>query len=210
MISRSMVSRVCVLAVALLLVSSCTDAPLVSVDDAATGSEYSTVSKQAPRPVPFRAEMAWYAVPEFAPGFPAGLDFFDGRCSVPSSWVLSYPVTGDASHLGELGGFGSHCAVVIFNPDGSIGGTGSDWELTLVADNGDELTFVGAGNYQAGTTDFGAPWWSQDWTVTGGTGRFLEAGGSGSLHGVFLGFGEPSPVTMEGELIYDASNRSRK
>lgn len=197
----------------LVLISACSESGISAVDDGAEETTGIARAGKAPRAVPFKATTAWTAYPTLAPGFPAdpfALDDFEGRCSVPSTWVLSYPITGDASHLGELGRYGSHCAVVIFNPDGTLGGTGSDWGMTLVADNGDELSFVGAGNYAAGTTDYGAPWWSQDWAVSGGTGRFVGASGNGSLHGVFLGFGEPSPVTLEGTLTYDASNRSNR
>ncbi len=198
-----------------LVATGCTDGSLVANDEAMrasadaatayTGSIFA--SKQSPEGLPFKAVMDWVALPTFAPGFPANpfaLDDFGGRCSVPSTWVLDYPVAGVASHLGNLSGFGSHCSVVYFNPDGSIaGGTGSDWQMIVTAANGDQLWFASGGDdYEAGTTDDGNPWWSQGWSVTGGTGRFLDADGHGTLIGVFTGFAAASPVTMEGTLSY--------
>ena len=152
--------------------------------------------------VPFKVDMTWTVTPTFAPGFPFGLSTFENRCSVPSTWVLSYAAEGIASHMGSITGEGSHCAVVEFGSDGSIvGGSGSDVILTLVAANGDELEFdpsYGGGGVLAN----GAPWFSYDWQILSGTGRFETAEGDGSLFGVFLGFETPSVVSMEGTLNY--------
>jgi hypothetical protein len=190
-------SAACFLVVSL---AGCSDQILSPEAESAVQIEDAVQGKT--KGVPFKAEMLWSVTPTFSPGFPFGLSTFDGRCSVPSTWVLSYTVAGKASHLGNISGEGSHCAVVVWGPGGTVaGGSGSDAILTIVAANGDtfELDRVGVAS---GVLDSGAPWWSEEWGILEGTGRFSGADGNGVLHGVFAGFETPSIVTIDGTLSY--------
>ena len=196
--------RCYVLAVAIVYatgVLGCSE-PLLSpeVDDPETARE---VALGKMGDVPFKAEMLWAVTPNLAPGFPFGRSTFGGRCSVPSTWVLEYAVEGNASHMGNITGEGSHCAIVEFGPDGSIiGGSGSDAVLELVAANGDQLLEIDRNMTETGVLASGAVWWSEDWQILKGTGRFEGAVGEGSLFGVFAGFEAPSIVSVEGTLRY--------
>ncbi len=93
------------------------------------------------------------------------------------------PVTGDFGgtskglHLGKFTYIGNALVVGL---DPLIGDFEGTWTAsdTQVAANGDELHLVGEGTITLiplGGTMFGAVW-SGDWTVTGGTGRFENAG----------------------------------
>lgn len=47
-----------------------------------------------------------------------------------------------------------------------------------------------------------------EWTITGGTGRFLGATGSGTGHGVADLINGITPITYDGTITYAASSRS--
>ena len=75
---------------------------------------------------------------------------------------------------------------------------------TFQAANGDLLSDVASGNYNLATltgTD-------GHFTITGGTGRFLHAQGSGTDNLIVNVSGNVIGVTYTGTLFYDASDRS--
>jgi hypothetical protein len=75
---------------------------------------------------------------------------------------------------------------------------------TFQAANGDLLSDVASGNYNLATgtgTD-------GHFTITGGTGRFLHAHGSGTDNLIVDASGNVVGVTYAGTLFYDASDRS--
>lgn len=108
--------------------------------------------------------------------------------------------TGTASHLGRVTMTSRHCTPA---GDDILGGMGS-----FVAANGDEITFL----YE-GTAPFPGPGTvtvvaDTTFEIVGGTGRFADAHGDGSLTAVipFGGIGVPvwpgAVWTWEGEIAY--------
>ena len=110
---------------------------------------------------------------------------------------------GHASHLGKVQVSGSHCIEVepgVPTPffrlfDGRLAMRAANGDVVL-ADYSGVFTFTSAGNYT----------FQGDYVITGGTGRFEDASGTGELTGVLEG---PVPsfeqaVTLEprGEIAY--------
>ena len=98
-------------------------------------------------------------------------------------YVLKIQVngTGALSFLGQSTFSGSLCSqwTDVSPPfEGNMTGTG-----TAVAANGDELYMTMTGSYYAGTPPPTTLTMTGTYTITGGTGRFSEATGSGELYG---------------------------
>ncbi len=135
---------------------------------------------------------------------------FDGRCSVPSDYVITFGMVGEATHIGLFTGEAQHCSQLIWTPQGPGGATYGDGRFTFVAANGDTIT----GTYtdgESGAFDNGLLWFRDNWTVTGGTGRFAGATGHGEEGGTFADFfallaGAPVKMWMEGTIAYSAGN----
>jgi hypothetical protein len=150
---------------------------------------------------------------EFAPGFPNERSTFDGRCSVPSDYVISWDgLTGKATHLGSLTVVeASHCSQ--FDPASGVIPFG-DGVFTLMAANGDTVT----GTYGNGLSSFqpdGTITYTYELTIAGGTGRFAGATGDAAVSGTVVEFDMtvmPWKVTVvevfDGWIAYDASQRS--
>lgn len=143
---------------------------------------------------------------DMAPGYPAEKSDFDGRCSVPSDWVIAFAGHGNATHLGALAFSSSHCTQM----GESI--TISDGRAGLVAANGDILRYE-YGNARFSFPDEATACALIDATFVGGTGRFATATGYAEESSCFGLAGGPMVVDMEidatGALAYDASNSSR-
>jgi hypothetical protein len=142
----------------------------------------------------------------FIPAGPnVGIDTstFDGRCSVPSTWVIGFAGTGTVSHLGPMTYEGTQCTQ--YHP-ATGQGTYSDGDFTLIADNGDSLTFTHFGSFQiinnvshiTGTA-----------VITGGTGRFVGATGTMTESGTQDLTTDVLSVNYSGAITYNASMRSR-
>jgi hypothetical protein len=138
---------------------------------------------------------------QYAPGFPGGRSTFDGRCSVPSDYVIEFSGTGQIAHLGQISLVFEHCSQVDF-ATGHV--TYGDGLFTYTAANGDGLW----GTYGDGT---GAPLsetlvgWEDTFIVEGGSGRFSGASGGGVDRGtthVETGY---TAYELEGVIVYDAS-----
>jgi len=129
---------------------------------------------------------------------------FNGRCSVPSTWVIGFAGKGNFSHLGQMTFVGSQCTQ--FNP-ATGKGTYTDGDFTFVAANGDVLKSTHLGSFEiinnvthitGGTT-----------VITGGTGRFTGASGTMAESGTQDLATDVLDVTYSGSITYDASMRAR-
>lgn len=105
--------------------------------------------------------------------------------------------TGQATHLGEVNENAS--VVVDTNPADQQNGCAPETRATtLTAANGDTITMYGTGFSCPATSDA-----HDNYTITGGTGRFQGAGGSGSEYNVhtFTGPGVGvATVTYDGTI----------
>lgn len=162
---------------------------------------------------PFSAQAMWSATGIQWAGVPGqARSTFDGRCSVPSDYVISAAFEGQATHAGRVTGATSHCSQIVWGPQGPMGATYSDGEGLLRTANGSTITL----RYGNGTTgvdpDSGLMWFRDDWSFTGGTGLFAGATGSGMEGGSFASFdavlgGVPVRMWMDGTITYDPSGK---
>ena len=164
-------------------------------------------SAQPDNELPYRATYVISATGmEMAPGSPDEKSDFDGRCSVPSDWVIAFVGSGKATYLGTLAFSSSHCTQM------AEAITISDGEAELVAANGDILRYE-YGNARFSFPDEATACAVIDATFVGGTGRFAEATGDAEETSCFGLDGGPMVVDMEidavGTLAYDASDRRR-
>jgi hypothetical protein len=158
---------------------------------------------QSDKELPYRATYVISATGmEMAPGYPDQRSDFDGRCSVPSDWVIDFVGDGNATHLGTLAFSSSHCTQ--FGEAITI----SDGRAELVAANGDVLRYE-YGNARFWFPDEATACALIDATFVGGTGRFTDATGVAEESSCFGLAGGPMVVDMSidavGTLVYDAS-----
>ncbi len=166
------------------------------------------------RPYKFKGEFrvigVQWANPQGGPA-PGVVSTFDGRCSVPSDYLITFGLVGEATHLGRTTGTAQHCSQLIWTTEGPAGATYSDGRFSATAADGD----IVKGTYTNGTSgayENGLLWFHDFYTITGGTGRFLEATGGGEEGGTFSDFfallsGAPVAMWMEGTIAYEASDR---
>jgi hypothetical protein len=137
---------------------------------------------------------------------------FEGRCSVPSDYVITMAIVGEAAHLGRLSvATAQHCSQIMWTQAGPAGAEYSDGRFMMQAANGDIL----AGTYTDGTSgvdENGLLWYHDFWTITEGTGRFLKATGSGEEGGTFSDLfaflsGAQATWWAKGNIAYRASDR---
>lgn len=133
--------------------------------------------------------------PDFGPP-EFGKSDFDGRCSVPSDYVIRFSIAGEATHMGEVSAIDEHCGLFDFQT--GLGVSDSDGEMTITAANGDVLWLHH--DRRPGEPDRGQ--------FTGGTGRFTNASGEVVLQVVCNQAAGTCVLEMEGVLAYDASDRS--
>lgn len=165
--------------------------------------------------VPFHLQMSGVDRPlQMAPGVIPFLDrsTFGGRCSIPSDWITTIDGTGVAEHLGRLSAVSSHCTRFdFFSPPPGLSQFG-DGRMVLTAANGDELWITYSGSflfYPGATPDVGLSVVTfSTMTIVGGTGRFVDAGGSLTGSAVDNFPAGPNIVTLSGTIMYDASARA--
>lgn len=150
-------------------------------------------------------KIAWASGQGPAPGVTST---FDGRCTVPSDYVITAAIIGEGTHLGRFTGQMEHCSQLVWTPQGPAGATYGDGRFTLSAANGDTITGVYT-NSESGIDASGLRWFRDDWTITGGTGRFAGVTGHGEQGGAFNDFfamlaGAPIKMWMEGSIAYSA------
>lgn len=115
---------------------------------------------------------------------------------------------GTFSHLGKVVFEINHCSTMSSPTEGAFG----NGTITITARNGDQLYLSHDGTFHL-SLDEGAPAWSHidlQWTVVGGTGRFLDATGEGT--GTALGdlAAGTTAGTFRGTISYDASSSKAK
>lgn len=154
--------------------------------------------------VPFRGSgTADVTLQEFAPGFPEQGSSFDGRCSVPSSWIIRFEGAAHITHLGKVTLRFEHCT----QADLQAGiFTYTDGEFSYTAANGDALR----GTYSDGTAEMVSSdlvAWQDTFVIRGGTGRFAAATGGGEDRGTTENESGYTEFLMDGVIHYDASFR---
>jgi hypothetical protein len=164
----------------------------------------SATDGRADHALPFRATVVMSAT-GMALAPPGARSTFEGRCSVPSDWVISFVGSGSATHLGLVTFSASHCT--------QVGATisVSDGRASFVAANGDVL------REDYGDAAFSFPSSSlacatTQATFTGGTGRFAGASGSAVEFGCFDPAGGPMLVDFRlssaGTIVYNTADRA--
>jgi hypothetical protein len=126
---------------------------------------------------------------------PVGSDFDE-------TWRYRSVGTGVLSHLGRVSFVVEHCTY--FDVDT---GTGifNEGTTTFVAANGDTLVLSHSGTFEV-STEGPFALVNQDWTVEGGTGRFVGAEGHGTANPVSDFISGTTTATWTGVIEYDASN----
>lgn len=123
---------------------------------------------------PFGAKLVWNT-DSIRVVAPLGDPLFGGRCSVPSKFIEFGHFRGEIMHAGLSEGTGSQC--VQGTPKTGLSVTDAIDVFTTA--NGDKLTLAWAAPISLGNGLFVI---DGPFTVTGGTGRFEEASGEGTLH----------------------------
>lgn len=140
----------------------------------------------------------------FAPGFGPptfGRSLFDGRCTIPSDFVISFTLSGEGSHLGAYTAELEHCTQIDFTTGLSAI---SDGVATFTAANGDELW----DRYERVVPGSGSRGDPENHVFWGGTGRFEGASGEALVIARCDRSTGLCDVELQGELTYDASGRS--
>jgi hypothetical protein len=128
-------------------------------------------------------------------------------CPEGSGWRYAATGNGRFSHLGGVEFELTHCSRMTSELTGEFGsGT-----TTLTAANGDVLTLSQWGTF---TLSFGPDgsysYVDMQWEVIGGTGRFVDATGSGTATAVGDLAAETTTADWDGTIVYAASNRSAR
>jgi hypothetical protein len=132
----------------------------------------------------------------------------DDACPEGSMWRYLAVGSGRFTHLGAVELSISHCSWMTSETTGAFG-PGS---ATLTAPNGDVLTLTTWGTFELAFGPAG-PEYSYvalEWVVSGGTGRFVGATGSGTSAPVGDLLAETTTADFVGTIAYDASNRSTR
>ncbi len=209
-----MFSRIAVAVACVALLPGCqqTGAQSGALQNPAAPSLSSAASPERP----WKADLAWKVTrlewPDGQPPFSGATSTFNGRCSVPSDYVIYASFDGEATHGGRFTGDGSHCSQLHMTPQGPGAVTYSDGRGTLTSANGSTLSLrwgPGTSGFDAATGQF---WFKDRFTFAGGTGLFAGATGGGEEGGRFSDFmallsGTPAPMTMEGTITYGPGNK---
>lgn len=151
----------------------------------------------APPTVPFRGSAVTVDQPMGPPT----------DCPESAQWRYTSVGTGNLAHLGKVDVVVTHCSWLT----GPTTGAFSAADVVFTAANGDTLTMDHSGTFVLGAFGPDGPTTSDvegTWTITGGTGRFAGATGSGTLGGVGDLLAGTMPATWDGTMTYAASGRS--
>ena len=194
------------LAACALLLGACADHPSAELTGPDPATEILATRGQPDKALPYRGSgTGWVTSQVYAPGFPIERSTFEGRCSIPSDYIVEFAASGQATHLGEFTIVFGHCSRI--NVDAGTGAVSFDYgdgRGTFVAANGDQLF----GTYDAGYADLtvdGIVAWHDTFTLVGGTGRFVGASGDGQESGTTDSVTGWTTWAFEGTITYDAS-----
>jgi hypothetical protein len=143
---------------------------------------------------------------QMAPGDPGARSTFDGRCSVPSDWVIRFEAAVESPTHGPLTGEVEHCSRIVTwrtvegspVPDSASFGDG---RFSMTAPDGATLT----GTYGEGvgaTNPDGSVWYRDVVVITGGTGRFEGVQGELDEEGAWYGPDLPGETRARGVLRF--------
>jgi hypothetical protein len=131
----------------------------------------------------------------------SGSSRFDGRCSVPSSWIATFEMEGSLPHLGHVWGSASHCSQVTEVTERGPAVTYTDGRAWLRTATGEDILLDYGDGVGLVPDSTGVQVWWDRWTLRGGTGRFAEATGSGIDSGsVVVATMHLPPYLMKGTL----------
>jgi hypothetical protein len=183
------------------LPTAAVDQDLASMDLVAAGHA------QAGDEVPLRMTAdGTFIGQDLAPGFgppTLGRSTFDGRCTVPSDFVVRFSLSGRATHHGRFTASVEHCTQLDFQTGLS---TITDGSITYRAANGDVLRSRHQGASENPAVGTGSV---SHHEYVGGTGRFAGASGEATSHTACNRSTGTCVFSLQGTLRYDASDRSR-
>jgi len=136
-------------------------------------------------------------------------------CRPDAAWRHYGVGNGIFTHLGKVEISTTHCTYVTDfagDPPTPVAGVFGPSRTVLTAAPGDELymTFSGAFHIEMSASGPISVLDPITWTITGGTGRFLHANGSGSAHGTGDIVKNVSSLNWTGTISYDASDRAKR
>ncbi len=201
-----MTRRILAVSLCAILVGACTPPPIapdIPANPLAPSAAEATTGER-----PLRGHYDWTVAEVQWAGAPGtATSLFDGRCSVPSDYVIAATFTGEVTHAGRVTGTTSHCSQITWSPQGPIGSTYSDGRGTMVSADGSELSLRYSNGITGVDPDTGDTWFRDSVTLEGLTGLFEGATGRGQEGGRFKDFasilsGTPVPMWLEGIISY--------
>lgn len=136
-------------------------------------------------------------------------------CRPDAAWRYYSVGNGIFTHLGNAQASTTHCTyitAVAGDPPTPIAGDFGPSRSVFTAAPGDELYLTYSGSFHVEMTPTGPVGVIDQitWTITGGTGRFLHAAGSGSTKGSTDLVKNITTLNWTGTINYDASDRARR
>jgi hypothetical protein len=164
---------------------------------------YNASDGPAHKQLPFAAEAECNVVGmECANEYCSETSTFHGRCSIPSTWVIRFTVEGSSDPLGPIDGWAEHCSQVTWAAPGiPRTATYTDGRMEFTLAEGAKVwgTYTnGVGTFlEDGTNPF-----QDEFTFTGGTGRYRNIRGSGIEWGTATALDASIPLWMKGWIRY--------
>jgi len=136
-------------------------------------------------------------------------------CEASAAWRYYSAGPGIYTHLGKTTGSSTHCTYVTEwagDPPMPVAGEFGPGRMVLTAGPGDELYLTYSGEFHVEMSPSGpiSMIGPMTWTITGGTGRFLHATGTGTAHGTGDIVKNVTTINFGGAITYDASDRARR
>jgi hypothetical protein len=136
-------------------------------------------------------------------------------CGTNALWRYYSVGTGNFTHLGKVDATATHCTYGMEfagDPPMPVAGFFGPGRIVITSAPGDELYMTYAGTWRLEMTPSGpiSVIGPMTWTITGGTGRFLHATGSGSANGIGDIVNNMTSLSFFGAISYDASDRAKR